>query len=126
MIGFEDEMNRHGCRPTSSMRKGLFDLSIALQDMAENRLSPQHHLFSLDPGMGKTTMVRHFLDQLLRSPFHGSVSGIVFLYTLEEVEKLVRALQGLGLHDHVGVLVARIKRTVSPSWSILDMTRRGS
>lgn len=107
MKGVEDELNRRGCGPSSSTRRGLLDLAATLKDMAENRLSRRYHLFSLDPGMGKTTMVRHFLDQLVRSPCHDGVSAIVFLYTLKEVEALLRDLQNMGVRDHVGVLVGK-------------------
>ncbi|WP_158547716.1 hypothetical protein [Rhodosalinus sediminis] len=101
------ELEDHGLMPTTSMRNGLGGLAAALQDMAEHRLSSHHHLFSLDPGVGKTTMVKHFLDQLIRSDHHEGVSAVVFLSRLDEVGKRIRDLQGLGLRDHVGVFVGK-------------------
>jgi len=61
-------LGSYGLTPTRSMSTGLYAAAQALEAMAEGTLSPQFHLSSLDPGMGKTTLIRHFIMALLASP----------------------------------------------------------
>lgn len=61
--------------------------------MAEGKLPPQLYLSSLDPGTGKTLLIKHFIKTLLRSPHHEDVAVLVCLSRLEEVEKMWQALE---------------------------------
>ena len=102
------ELSGHGFPPpTGSTRTGLRNLAEAFEGMAEGRLPTRHHLASLDPGVGKTTMVKHFLDCLLRSRHHDGVSAIVFVSRHDEIKKTVYALKELGHCRDVGVLVGK-------------------
>ena len=107
IVSAEQELSGFGCVSTMKMREGLVRLANAFAAMADYSLSSHHHLFSLDPGVGKTTMVKHFLTQLIGSTDHEEVSAIVFLSRLDEVEKLLRALMDRGLRGHVAVLVGK-------------------
>lgn len=61
------ELGGHGLTPTQDMKEGLFDLARTLQLMAEDQLPPRFFLSSMDPGVGKTTMVRQFIRVLMGS-----------------------------------------------------------
>ncbi|WP_101069278.1 hypothetical protein [Roseovarius salinarum] len=77
------------------MESGLRKLAEHLEAMAEEALSPRFYLSSLDPGVGKTTLLIHFIHRLLGSSRHDDVAILICLSRLEEV-RLFRD----KLHDH--------------------------
>ena len=86
------ELGSYGIVPTSSMRKSLCHAAQVLEAMAEETIPPQFHLSSLDPGVGKTTLIRHFIMALLSSPLHGYVSILVCVSRLEEIDTMLAGL----------------------------------
>ncbi|WP_407497033.1 hypothetical protein [Pseudooceanicola sp. MF1-13] len=86
------ELKQYGLTLTDKMKEGLRSLATAMASMADGTLPPQVHLASLDPGLGKTTMTKHFLQHLLRSPNYQDVSVLVCVSRLGEVEKLYNEL----------------------------------
>lgn len=73
------------------------DVAIALQElvatmaaMAEGTASPSFHLSSLDPGVGKTTALIHFVHALLRSDQHKDVSVLLCFWQVQEIAGLVK------------------------------------
>src|SRR3954464_794295 len=57
-----------GLRPSPAMWEGIEDLCLCLQRMADGEARREFFLSSLDPGVGKTQTVFHFLLALLASP----------------------------------------------------------
>ncbi|MCA1806812.1 MAG: DEAD/DEAH box helicase family protein, partial [Actinobacteria bacterium] len=100
-----DELQQYGQTLCPNMEEGLRDLAQALEAMAEGRLSRRYHLSSLDPGAGKTTMMKHFIRHLLGSSQHDDVSVMVCVSRIDEVKKKIRALSD-DIHN-VGVLIGR-------------------
>ena len=83
------ELNDHGVSPSASTTRGLASVAEALEAMSEGSLPPQFHLSSLDPGVGKTTLIKHFIEALLTSRRHEDVSVLVCLSRLEEVDRML-------------------------------------
>lgn len=96
------ELQGRGQSVPDPMEQGLHDLADVLWQMAEGALPKLPHLSSLDPGVGKTTTVRHFLKVLVSSNHHQDVSALVCLSRLEEIKKMAKGLSKLGVE--VGVL----------------------
>jgi hypothetical protein len=70
--------------------------------MATETVSDHYFLSSLDPGVGKTQALVHFLRALTSSSEHEGVGAIVFLSKIDEIKELVDAL-GLG-RDQFAIL----------------------
>ncbi|OWY07706.1 hypothetical protein B6V72_18830 [Thioclava sp. F34-6] len=75
------------------------DVTIALQElvatmvaMAEETASPSFHLSSLDPGIGKTTALICFVQELLRSERHQDVAVLLCFSQREEIARLVEEM----------------------------------
>lgn len=100
-----DQLRQYGQTACPNMEGGLRDLAQALEAMAEGGLPRRHHLSSLDPGIGKTTMMQHFIHHLLRSPQHDGVSVMVCVSRIDEVKRMVSALS--DVIDHVEVLIGK-------------------
>lgn len=81
-----------GHRPSPSMWHALADLAYTLEDMAEGRAAPKFYLSSLDPGVGKTQTISHFVDVLLSQPAYEDVGVVVCVARLSEVEPMVRSM----------------------------------
>src|SRR5215469_13494352 len=64
-------------RPSWEMWTALADLVGTLEAMAKGEAQPKFYLSSLDPGVGKTTAVRFFLDVLLSKPHHQDVGVLL-------------------------------------------------
>ena len=75
MLTVINQLEQYGQSLCPNMKEGLRDLAEALEAMAEGRLPRRYHLSSLDPGIGKTTMIQHFIRHLLGSTWtcHGIV-----------------------------------------------------
>lgn len=78
-------------RPSPQMWAGIEDLALCLQRMAEGEAEASFSLSSLDPGVGKTQTVVHFLRTLLASERHQDVGVIVFFFTKKQIEDIVQA-----------------------------------
>ncbi|MCA1338294.1 hypothetical protein [Pseudooceanicola marinus] len=103
MHSLEQELIGYGMAPSSSRRRGLLAAAKILEDMAEGSAKPQVYLSSLDPGVGKTLLIRHVLKALLSSsaPEHEGVAAIVCFPLLEEVLKMKDSLKDHG--DEVSI-----------------------
>lgn len=77
---------------------GISELVSAITAMAEGAASPHFFLSSLDPGVGKTTTLIHFVQHLLRSEQHRDVSVLLCFSQREEIKKLVEEM-GLAETD---------------------------
>ena len=64
--------------------------------MADGTAPPRFFLSSLDPGVGKTTALVHFVKALLRSEQHEGVAVLLCLSRLEEITRLV---EDMGLNE---------------------------
>ncbi|SER75730.1 hypothetical protein SAMN04490244_1112 [Tranquillimonas rosea] len=69
--------------------------------MAEGESLPRFHLSSLDPGTGKTLLVKHFIKTLLSSSNHEEVAVLVCVSRLEEVDRMWVALE--ACQDEVAI-----------------------
>lgn len=83
-----------GHNPSDAMWEALTDLATALEAMAEGTSERKFFLSSLDPGVGKTQTIVHFIAALLASPAHKDVGVLLCLSRLSEIERLI---------DEVGV-----------------------
>jgi hypothetical protein len=88
-----------GLRPSATMWEGIEDLCLCLQRMAEGKAKREFFLSSLDPGVGKTQTVFHFLLSLLASPKHEDVGAVVFMFTKEEIKTFVSEALAAGLPE---------------------------
>lgn len=75
--------------PSPAQWDALADLVETLEAMAEGRAEAKVFLSSLDPGIGKTSAVVSFIDQLLAHPDHTGTGVLLCINTLAEIEKLV-------------------------------------
>ncbi|PDT87750.1 hypothetical protein CO669_23010 [Bradyrhizobium sp. Y36] len=62
---------------TSEMWDGLAAVAGVLETMANGTCPKSVYVSSLDPGVGKTQLLVHFLRELLRSPGHRGASAII-------------------------------------------------
>ncbi|MCA1806746.1 MAG: hypothetical protein LC687_02620, partial [Actinobacteria bacterium] len=106
-----DELQQYSQTLFPDMEEGLRDLAQALEAMAEGRLPQYYHLSSLDPGVGKTTMMKHFIRHLLESLQHDDVSVMVCVSRIDEVRKIIAALS--DDIDNVGVLIGKDNEDVT-------------
>lgn len=79
------------------MWEGIQDLAACLQGMADGRSKRSCYLSSLDPGVGKTQTVVHFLNALVTSQEHVDVGAVVFMFTKDEIKALAREVEVAGL-----------------------------
>jgi hypothetical protein len=77
-------------RPSEAMWRGIEALAKCLEQMAEGECEGKFFLSSLDPGVGKTQTVIHFLKALLVSPQHEHVGVVMFLSTKQQIVDVVR------------------------------------
>lgn len=76
-------------RPSEDMWDALVDLTMTLENMAVGRSQPKFFLSSLDPGVGKTQTITHFVDVLLSQPSCDDVGVVLCVGRLSEVKSLV-------------------------------------
>lgn len=73
--------------PSEEMLQGLCSLQDTLTKMLNDEAEPAYYLSSLDPGVGKTTAIRTWLEAYLKtSPQHGV---LISLERLEEIEDFI-------------------------------------
>lgn len=76
--------------PSPEMWDSLIDLLQSLEDMAHGVAPSKLMLSSLDPGVGKTQTIGHFLKALLSCPEeYGHVGVLILVARLEEIRKIV-------------------------------------
>lgn len=75
--------------PSSMMYDAMEHVVGTLTSMADEFCLRSHYLSSLDPGVGKTSVVKHFVKELLRSDQYECVSVLICLARIEEVKRLV-------------------------------------
>jgi hypothetical protein len=80
---------RDNHHPSPQMWEGIRDLALCLQKMADGQCDPKFYLSSLDPGVGKTKTIVHFLRALAASPKHDHVGVIVFFSTKQQIEHII-------------------------------------
>lgn len=83
---FEHETNH---RPTPEMMSALKDAAQVIEDMANGECAPSFFLSSVDPGVGKTSMLEQSLYSLIYSPKHRVVGVLVCVSRLDEIKKIV-------------------------------------
>ena len=67
--------SQYGHAPSEAMWVGIRALIDALEGMANGTLHHLPYLSPLDPGVGKTEVVVHFIRNLIASPSYGDVGG---------------------------------------------------
>ena len=82
-------LQARGMTTTEPQLEALADVVGTLCDMADGSCAPTIQLSSLDPGMGKTTALIHFLQRVVASPDHLDVGVLVCLSQLDEIQRLV-------------------------------------
>ena len=80
-------------RPSPAMWAALTDLMVTLEQMAEGSALPYFYLSSLDPGVGKSEAVAHFVRTLVRSDAHRNVGVLICVSRLAEVEAYVKRMK---------------------------------
>jgi hypothetical protein len=73
------------------MWNAIADTANRLEAMAEGRSPPLIFVSCLDPGVGKTAAITHFLRALVASPEHEDVGVLVCFNRLEQIEEFVAA-----------------------------------
>ena len=76
-------------KPCGSVIKALID---ALAGMANGTLHHLPYLSPLDPGVGKTEAVVHFIRNLIASPSHGDVGVLICVSHLREIGTLIHKM----------------------------------
>ena len=82
-----EHCTRH--RPTPAMMSALKCAAQVIEDMANRACPSSFFLSSVDPGVGKTTVLEQSLYSILYSPEHRDVSVLVCVSRLSEIRKIV-------------------------------------
>ena len=90
---FAELARRGGAQLEQNTAIALRELVSTKVAMAEGTASPHFFLSSLDPGVGKTTALICFVQELLRSAQHEDVAVLLCFSRLEEVARLVVEMQ---------------------------------
>lgn len=80
----------YGHFPSPDMWVALEAICQTLEAMADGNCEPSIYLSSLDPGVGKTTVIIHFIRALLASEAHCDVATVVCVKRLEQIEAIVK------------------------------------
>jgi hypothetical protein len=75
--------------PSAKMWAALAAVAQTMERMAEGRCPPAVYVSSLDPGVGKTSTLIHFLRTLLASPNHDHAAALVCVGRKEQIEAIV-------------------------------------
>jgi hypothetical protein len=84
------------------MWNGLFAAAKVMEAMANGEAVRSVHVSSLDPGVGKTQLLVHFLRELFRSPRHRDVGAIICVNRKEQI----RSISGEAALHRFAVLTA--------------------
>jgi hypothetical protein len=88
MASLRASFSRIGHAPTPAMWTALEAVATTLERMATHTADPVFYLSSLDPGVGKTSTVIHFIRTLLQSPDHTEVSVLVCVRRREQIKAI--------------------------------------
>ena len=99
LSALQDTFAQFGRHPSQAMWAGIKALSRDLEGMANGPLRLLAYLSSLDPGVGKTEAVVHFIRELCASPWHRHVGVLVCVAQLSEIGRLARNI-GLKTHEY--------------------------
>ena len=89
---FGELFRRGGVHPPQDVEDALQHLVATMVAMAEGTAPPVFSLSSLDPGVGKTTTLIHFVQALLRSQQHKGIGVILCMSRREEIVRLVEEM----------------------------------
>ena len=78
-----------GHNPSSEQWAALVDLVHCFDAVVQGTAKKKVYLSSLDPGIGKTSALKAYLDVLLATPAHGDCGVLIALYTLQEIEAFI-------------------------------------
>ena len=78
-----------GHRPSEDMWSALSDLAATMDDMVTGHAGKKLFLASLDPGVGKTQTLTHFVNALLSTPVYQDVGVIICIGRLTEIKNLI-------------------------------------
>ncbi|RXH35557.1 hypothetical protein [Bradyrhizobium zhanjiangense] len=102
LVSLQATFQRFGHQPSEAMWVGLRAAAETLEDMANGTCLPAVYVSSLDPGVGKTQLLIHFLRELLRSEDHQNVAAMVCVNRKDQI-KLIAEEAAL---DQFAVLTA--------------------
>ncbi|WP_227382692.1 hypothetical protein [Microvirga rosea] len=92
MNGLRTTFDHRGLSPTHEMWTALEAAIQVMANMAQGSCDPVYFVSSLDPGVGKTTAMIHFLRELVQSKDHKGISALICLGRLEQIETVVREI----------------------------------
>jgi hypothetical protein len=75
--------------PSPAQWNALADLAGTLESLADGTVEPKFFLSSLDPGVGKSQTLIHFVDALLAMPIYEHVGVLLCASRLTEVDRMV-------------------------------------
>jgi hypothetical protein len=90
MSSLHAEFSRIGHAPTPAMWTALEAVANTMERMATHTAAPVVYLSSLDPGVGKTSTVIHFIRALLQSPRHREVSVLICVSRREQIRTIAK------------------------------------
>lgn len=77
-----------GHSPTREMWNGLAAVAGVLETMANGTCPKSVYVSSLDPGVGKTQLLVHFLRAFLRSPVHRRASAVICANRKDQIRSI--------------------------------------
>jgi hypothetical protein len=93
IVGLRAFFDAKGHHPSDEMWTALTELASVLEAMAEGRCPPKFFLSSLDPGVGKTQTVTHFLKALTSSIDHRDTGVLICVSRLDEIDRFVAEME---------------------------------
>lgn len=84
--------DQRGHNPSVAMWAALEDLATTLERMADGTAPAKFFLSSLDPGVGKTQTIAHFVDALLSMRDRADVGVMICVGRLDEVKNLAETM----------------------------------
>ena len=89
MTSMRSEFDGVGHFPSTTQYEAIEALVSTFEAMADGTCQRNFYLSSLDPGVGKTSAVKHFVRHLLGSSHHQDVSVLVCLTRKAEIKRLI-------------------------------------
>lgn len=99
MHSLRDDFAHKHHHPSEAMWGALADIIRTLENMADGVAEDSIHLASLDPGVGKTQSVVHFLPVLLRSRKHLGVGVLICANRISQIKAMIADAKAAGLRD---------------------------
>jgi hypothetical protein len=88
----------HGIVHEKQVWTSLKGVACVLASMAEGTCDPDVYVSPLDPGIGKTQTLIHFIQAMIASEHHSDVSALVCIQRKEQIRDIVRDA-GLSQED---------------------------